>query len=90
MLLEKFEEQEALATASNADKDFDQIVPFSFNKPIQEKIAGNDHKCNSGFNFVALLRKLETAIVYHIFVRGRGFALNFRATAQKLKDSRNV
>lgn len=44
MLLEKFEEQEALATASNADKDFDQIVTFSFNKPIQEKIAGNDHK----------------------------------------------
>ena len=66
MLLEKFEEQEALATASNADKDFDQIVTFSFNKPIQEKIAGDDHKCNSDFNFVVLMQKLETDVVYHI------------------------
>ena len=66
MLLEKFEEQEALAATSHTDKNFNQIVAFGFNKPIQEKIAGDDHKCNSDFNFVVLIQKLETDVVYHI------------------------
>ena len=65
-------------------------MAFSFNKLIQEKIAGDDHKCNSGFNFVALLQKLEAIIVYHIFMQGRVGDLNFCANAQKLKDTRNV
>ena len=43
MLLEEFEKQETLAASTYANKDFNQIVAFRFNKPIQKKFASNYH-----------------------------------------------